>query len=247
MKIGLTGNTSLTEKAIIRILDMGLSVKYVFGLPKHKLESKANAVDLTSICELNNITMDDSGNWQNINSQNLDILISMGDSRIIPKIVLQNNKVIGNHGAVLPFVQGAATLVWARMLNLGHWGVSIFELEEKVDTGDILKTATFTYDSDCSMAEFVRKADDATIDCLEQVLLGNFSKTKNKKYDIRISKHVDSEKSLKIFREALELGMNIYMPSRNPEDSTVEQHWSACFREIFKVANDRPYPRWREK
>tara|TARA_Y100000310_G_scaffold345302_1_gene463544 strand:+ start:5371 stop:6114 length:744 start_codon:yes stop_codon:yes gene_type:complete len=247
MKIGLIGNTSLTKKAIKKILDMGLSVKYVFGLPKDKIESKANAIDLTDICKTNNIIIDDSGNWENINSQDLDLLISMGDSRIIPKIVLENNKVIGNHGAALPSVQGAATLVWARMLDLGYWGVSIFELEEKVDAGDILKIATFTYDNDCSMIEFVDKADDTTIDCLEQVLLNNFSKTKNKKYDIRVSKHVDSEKSLQIFKRALEMGMNIYMPSRNPKDSYIEQSWSLPFKKVFKIANDKPYPKWKEK
>ena len=47
--------------------------------------------------------------------------------------IITTDTVIGNHGAVLPYVQGAASLVWGRMLNNGRWGVSLMELKEHLE------------------------------------------------------------------------------------------------------------------
>ena len=247
MNIGLVGNTKLTKKALISFLEMGEKVRYVFGLPPEKLKSKVNAVDLVEICKANNIEYDCSGNWLNLCDQRLDLIVVLGDSRIVPPMVLENNHVIGNHGAALPQVQGAATLVWARMLNLGYWGVSIFELEGQIDSGRVLCTDTFDYHENCTMEEFVNMSDNLTIACLEKVVLGDYDPTGNKKFDLRVSKHADSEKSTEILRKSLELGLNVYMPPRTPEDSVVNLSWDPDFIKVFKLANSDPYPTWSIK
>jgi hypothetical protein len=82
------------------------------------------------------------------------MVISLGDSRYVPPFIIEKFKVIGNHGAILPSVQGGASLVWGRMLNNGVWGVSLMELDKKIDNGTILKTSSFNYELDSDMNSF---------------------------------------------------------------------------------------------
>jgi methionyl-tRNA formyltransferase len=169
----------------------------------------------------------------------------MGDSRIVPASFLQKNIVIGNHGAVLPRVQGAASLTWGRMLNTGHWGVSLMRLNAQIDAGEILATKEITYNTDnTSMQEFVEMCDNATVDLVENHFEGNYKKIKNKKWDIKVAKGVDSEKVIGILRTCLQAGLNIYLPPRNPYDAKINLLWKTSFIEGFKKANNLPYPKY---
>ena len=246
LNIGITGNTKLTLKCMRAIKEL-VNIRYVHGLPDHKLENKVNSVNLDSFCAENDIVLDKSDDWSSLLFQDLDLVISLGDSRIVPPSVLTKHKVIGNHGALLPAVQGGASLVWGRMLNTGKWGVTIFELEEKVDAGDILVLKPFEYDTGGTMEEFVDLADDKTVEALLDFLSGNLCRTPNSRWDVRVAKHVDSIKGEKSLSQALAAGINIYMPPRTPSDGIVEKHWNDDFVRRFKMANSLPYPDWSEK
>ena len=37
------------------------------------------------------------------------------------------------------------------------------------------------------------------------------------------------------------------MPSRTPDDGVVDDTWPIDFIRTFKIANNFPYPKWREK
>ena len=244
MKLGLIGNTRQTLKGLQRTLELGHEVKYVFGLPEHKCKNKVNSVSLSEICTVNNINLDTSNNWNNLLEQNLDLVIGLGDSRIVPEKILNKHKVIGNHGATLPYVQGGASLVWGRMLNSGVWGVSIMELDAAIDAGKILVTKEFSYEKDCTMESFVDKADDLTIDCLVDYLADDYKARDNSKWNIKIAKHTDSEFAVETLRTTLEKKQCIYLPPRTPEDSEIKSAWGYDFKNSFKIANNNPYPRW---
>ena len=241
-RVGIIGSTNLTLKCMQSIKDL-IKIKYVFGLSSEQRQQKVNSVDMKGFCDNNDIALDTSNEWQNLENQNLDLIISLGDSRIIPSTVLQR-RVIGNHGALLPFVKGGASLVWGRMVNNGKWGVSIFELNKSVDTGDILVLKPFEYNINISMREFVDIADNKTVEGLLQFLKGDYAKINNPEWNIKIAKHTDSEKATSLLRYAIDNNINIYMPPRTPDDAKIEKCWGSDFITKFKTANAFPYPCW---
>jgi len=246
INVGIVGNTKLTLKCMQAIREL-VNIRYVHGLPDHKLDNKANSAKLDGFCDRHGITLNKSDDWNSLIFQDLDLVISLGDSRIIPPSVLEKHRVIGNHGALLPDVQGGASLVWGRILNNGNWGVTIFELTEKVDSGDILVLKPFTYDPKITMQEFVDLADDKTVEALLDYFSGETSRLSNKKWDVRVAKHVDSSIGVWMLSQAIQTGINIYMPSRTPSDGLVKKTWSDDFARRFKIANSCPYPDWREE
>ena len=249
MRVGVIGNTVLTSKCVDLILSEGHTIDYVFGLPKDKLENKANScLGLQNRCNEENIDFIDSNNWYDLGDYNVDVVIEMGDSRIVPNNFLIKNKVIGNHGALLPYVKGGASLTWGRMLGTGEWGVSIFELTDELDNGDIIKTKKVRYTPESTtMEEFVEICDQATVDCLKEFLQGNYSPTGNRQWSVKVRKHVDSHKGISILERCVDNDIVVYMPTRNAIDSELKEEWPQDFKNNFKKANNSPYPKWYEK
>ena len=57
-KVAITGNTLLTLKCMEKILKLpNYRIISVFGLPKDKLKTKVNSIDLTDFCVRNNIQL----------------------------------------------------------------------------------------------------------------------------------------------------------------------------------------------
>jgi len=249
-KVAFTGNTELTYKCIEAVLSTGKFVSAVFGVPDEKAMNKTNHVYLDSICEKHDIKLFTSEDWEEYKSfcleNNVDTIITMGDSRIIPPTITDSFHVIGNHGAILPNVKGGASLVWGRLLNAGFWGISIMEIGEGVDTGTILKTKEFTYDENMTEQEFVETCDDLTVEALVEVLNGHTEDLPNRHWDVRISKNTDSESATEILRWCLQRDLSVYMPPRNEKDSELKSTWSEYFKNVFKIAQYDPYPRWTE-
>ena len=188
MKVAVIGNTKQTYNGLTRLIRENYNVVLVFGLPHEKAINKVNFYPLENFCLEHDIIYDNSGKWKSLIDLDVELIICLGDSRIVPVEVINRHKVIGNHGAILPYVQGGASLVWGRMLNTGVWGISIMELEKTVDSGKILSTRQFFYNRNCSMQAFVDKADDATIEALFEYLNGKATESENSKWCIKITK-----------------------------------------------------------
>tara|TARA_R100001440_G_scaffold74334_1_gene99715 strand:+ start:145 stop:918 length:774 start_codon:yes stop_codon:yes gene_type:complete len=249
-KVAITGNTKLTLESMKMISDLdNFEILYVFGLPHDKLSGKVNSVHLDKYCEENDIFLDKTNEWKNClkfcEENEIGLIITLGDSRIVPKAITDNFKVIGNHGAILPEVQGGASLVWGRMLESCEWGISIMKIEGRVDSGDILKIKKFNYSPTLTEAQFVNICDNLTVQALKEVLLGDYEITQNKRWDIRISRGTDSYKTYQIFKYCIENKLNIYLPPRSPSDGVVNSQWPDDFKQKFKKACDAPYPKWK--
>ena len=252
IKLAFTGSTKLTLEAMKQITRLnGFKIIGLFGLSDDRLSGKVNSVRMDKFCTENSIVLNKTENWDSFyafcTENNVDLIITLGDSRIVPKKIVNNFEVIGNHGAILPDVQGGASLVWGRMLNNGIWGVSIMRIGEKVDSGEILKKRTFSYTDTTTEAEFVEMSDSMAIELLLEVLQGNPEPQQNKKWDVRIAKHTDSHKVKEILEYCLANNLSVYLPPRTPEDGLVKNHWPENFKTFFKVANHNPYPKWREE
>ncbi len=250
-KLAFTGGTKLTLKCMEEILKLdNFKIVGIFGLSEEKKKGKVNSTNLDGFCEANNIILNKSEDWKSFHSfchqQGIDMIITLGDSRIVPKDIVDDFEVIGNHGAILPYVQGGASLVWGRMLNTGSWGISIMRIEKKVDSGQILKTKEFSYTPYTTEAGFVRIADQLTLEALLEVLNGEFEPLNNKKWDIRISKNTDSLNVCEIYEYCVKNNLCVYLPPRTPADGLVKQEWPEDFKKSFKIANNVPYPNWRQ-
>lgn len=77
---------------------------------------------------------------------------------------------VGRHISLLPKRRGRAPVAWAILQNLEKTGVTLFWLDEGVDTGDIIEQRSFsiTYDDDASTV--YEKASDTTVELLDHVL-----------------------------------------------------------------------------
>lgn len=248
MKVGVSGNTKQTLKGLELLLSLGYEVVFIFGLPDEDLVNKVNSVDLTQFAKDNNITLIKSNNWEDALQYDVEQIISLGDSRYVPPYIIEKFKVIGNHGAILPNVQGGASLVWGRMLNNGVWGVSLMELDKKIDNGTILKTASFNYDVDSDMNSFCDKCDDLTIELLKDLLVNgpDTNQYKSSKIDVKVSKGIDTKVGVELLQFCLDNNLNVYMPPRAKEHGEVKNEWGTEFVEKFKKANDFPYPKYFE-
>jgi len=247
MRVGLIGNTELTSKGLELLIDQGHEVDYVFGLEQRSLKNKVNASDLKAYCLEQNIEFIEGGRrFAYISQRDVDLVIALGDSRLIPVDTFRS-KVIGNHGAPLPDVKGGASLVWARIINYGFWGVSLMVLDEELDSGEILGVTKFEYSKDMNMEDFVSLCDDETIKLLDQYLNNTISRPhqQNEATVITVKKHTDSELVEKIAKFAMEAKCSIYLPPRTPEDSIIKDSWSEEFKQKFMIANDHPYPEYK--
>ncbi len=255
IKVAVVGNTRLTLKGLAALRVMpSISLEVVLGLNEKSIIKKVNSVSLDNFFDSYDCTkapkLIKSDDWDLFykicTDKKVNLIITLGDSRIIPEYIINSFNVIGNHGAVLPDVQGGASLVWGRMLNIGEWGVSIMEIDKKIDSGRILKVKKFNYNSDCSELEFTERCDDLTIEALQDVLDGNYVPQENTKWDVKINKHTDSFHAVNVLSNSLSNGLNVYMPPRTPKDSLINDDWSNDFKKIFKIANNSPYPKWLE-
>ena len=254
-KIAVVGNTKLTQMCLEGCLLSSMDVCCLYSLSKEDTLKKVNGVDLRHYCNQNGIVHVDS-DWETFNKEcirlGVEIVFVLGDSRIVPKMIINNFRmVIGNHGAVLPSVKGGASLVWGRMLNLGYWGVSLFQITEKIDDGPILGTKTFEYDSTIDMQDFVSVADKCTVDVLRNICKKltdheKLDKIPNDKWHVKIAKHMDAQVVCNIVKDVVENNMNVYLPPRNLLDSKISDKWSDDFVDSFKAANNSPYPIWSQ-
>ena len=245
MNVGIIGNTSLTKKVVDFLLSKGENIKYIFGLTDEDIKNKVNAINFKDFCIDKNINYIQSNDWDIILNEKVDIVYEMGDSRFVPPRFVNKHYVVGNHGAILPCVQGGASLVWGRMLNSGKWGVSLMRLNTKIDEGDILATKNIQYcPSSTTMKEFVEMCDDVTLSCVKEIHYKESYISLSAPATVKVSKKQDSYDVIKVLKFCLDNKISVYLPSRSPEESFVKEEWLTEFSEAFKIANDYPYPKY---
>lgn len=75
-----------------------------------------------------------------INDHNPDIIVVVAYGKIIPSDILHSAKygAINVHASLLPYYRGAAPIQWAVLNGDTKTGVSIMQMDEGLDTGDVL-------------------------------------------------------------------------------------------------------------
>lgn len=144
MKILLIGNVEFSKYMLQALVEDKANIVGVISGYNSGKNSDYN--DLRIICRKHSLEFLRTSNINSveviewIKSKNADVLICVGWSNIIGKDILNLTPkgVIGYHPSALPKNRGRHPLIWALALGLKKTGSSFFQMDEGVDTGDIL-------------------------------------------------------------------------------------------------------------
>lgn len=252
LNICIIGSSKLTEEIINFLTKKNNKPKIIFGLKKNNLSKKSYSYNQDFIAKNLNIKLIKNESWITLNKYlkkfNIDLILSFGNSKIIPRQILKNYKIIGNHGAELPYIKGGASLSWGRMMNLGFWYTSIFELNDKIDNGKILTKKKFTYKKNISMKEFYNLSIFNTVLQFHKLYFNNFknlTNVRNSNQAINITNiYSDTYEIILNAKKLYRQKKSIYLGSRTPKDSYIFKKWPKKFKTIFKIANNDPFPKY---
>ncbi|WP_325891239.1 methionyl-tRNA formyltransferase [Grimontia sp. NTOU-MAR1] len=107
-----------------------------------------------------------------------DIMVVVAYGLLLPKVVLDTPRLgcINVHGSILPRWRGAAPIQRSIWAGDAETGVTIMQMDEGLDTGDMLKIATLNIDAkETSATLYERLADmgpEALVECLNDIASG---------------------------------------------------------------------------
>lgn len=137
-----------------------------------------------------------------IEDMNADIIVVVAYGKILPKRVLEAAKYgcINVHASLLPKYRGAAPIQWSVINGDKETGVTIMQMDEGLDTGDILLVKKTNIDVDETSEELFDRLSligaDALIESLADIEKGNINPVsqceKDSSYAQKITKAISS-------------------------------------------------------
>ncbi|HHU60144.1 TPA: methionyl-tRNA formyltransferase [bacterium] len=122
--------------------------------------------------------------YQFIKDKNPDLIITCAYGQIVPRGVLEipKYKCINVHGSLLPKLRGASPIQQAIMDDEKETGITIMEMVEKMDAGDMISSAKLKIDNeDTSKSLFLKMQVlglDLLLDTLPKYLKGEITPIK---------------------------------------------------------------------
>lgn len=230
MKIAIAGSVQSSNVILEEAIAAGIYISMVFSLdeqyskgvsgyyPLH-LTAEKNALPYTKIHNIN-----DEKNVEILRKIEPDYLFVVGLSQLVKKDVLDCPKkgVIGLHPTALPKHRGRAAMVWQILLGVRESKVTMFLLDQGMDTGDIIDQEPYCiYDSD-----YAKDLDKRSLIALQ-----------------RLSKRIMQmiKTNTIVLKKQNELEAT-YLLMRYPEDGQID--WSLPCKKIQRLirAVSRPYP-----
>lgn len=131
------------------------------------LDEIANREDIPLV-KINNINEEEV--LEALRKYEIDWLLIIGWSQIANKDVLKtpNKGCIGMHPTLLPVGRGRAAIPWAIIKGLDKTGVTMFKLDDGVDTGDIIGQGIININSDTTATTLYNKVDKMHVDLISR-------------------------------------------------------------------------------
>ena len=131
------------------IYAVGGKLDLAVTLPDHQARAKSGRIYLDRFCEDHAIPLVKSRNVNDeavveaVKAAEIDWLFIIGWSQIAREPILSAPRMgaLGIHPTLLPEGRGRAPIPWAILKGLPRTGVSLFKLDQGVDTGPILDQA----------------------------------------------------------------------------------------------------------
>jgi len=168
MKMAFATCVQLGLSCIEEIYRIGGELDLLITLKDEKAKNKSGRIYLNEIANKHNVQLlkinniNDQEVIETLKEHEIDWLFIIGWSQIAKKEVLETptKGCIGMHPTILPVGRGRAAIPWAILKGLKQTGVTIFKLDEGVDTGDIIGQGTIDLDKNITATELYKKVDD---------------------------------------------------------------------------------------
>jgi len=187
LKIVFMGTPQFSVPTLELLIKNKLNTLSVYTQPpkRSKRGQKVNPSPIEEFCRKNKISfknpsnLDSDEEFKTFKRLSPDIVIVVAYGKIIPKNFLKVAKFgfINVHASLLPKWRGAAPIQRAIMNKDKKIGISIMKIEEKLDSGPILKTKELELDQNATHGEIEKKLSllgaDLLIESLENIVNGN--------------------------------------------------------------------------
>ncbi len=236
IKILFIGSTNLSRAVLEKLIELKLcDVKGVLSNSKkfqisysQSLVTNFNFADLSEIAESNSISFYNLNSGMNeeklqdwIESLEIEIILVIGWYHMIPKNLLEKYLCVAAHASLLPNYRGGAPLVWAVISGEKLTGVTLFKMNEGVDSGPIILQEKFSISESDTIRDLQVKAESSTLTLVEQ-FFRSFPK-------IELKPQSNLEQSL-VYKQ------------RNPLDGRINFFDNAGHLYNFIRAQTKPYP-----
>lgn len=215
---------------IEEIYNIGGKLDLLITLNDDKAINKSGRIYLDEIAKrydiplvkINNINDNEAKNV--LRKYNIDWLFVIGWSQIVKKDTLNipNKGCIGMHPSLLPIGRGRAAIPWAILKGLKKTGVTMFKIDEGIDTGDIIGQEIIELDNEITASTLYKKAEKAHITLIKRYW--------EKICDNRIALIKQNEKEATQWKK------------RTPEDGEIDSSMSMSEAEKLVRAVTHPYP-----
>ncbi len=151
-----------------------------------------------------------------------EAFVVVGWYHMIPKAWREIAPAYGLHASLLPNYSGGAPLVWAMINGESRTGITLFQMDDGVDTGPIIAQDEVAIHERDTIATLYARVEDAGLTLLKETLpqlaLGLITP-----------------------RPQPDRGRRV-MPQRSPEDGLIDWKKDSQFIDRFVRAQTRPYP-----
>jgi methionyl-tRNA formyltransferase len=212
------------------IYEIGGALDLVLTLPDEAAPSKSGRVHVDEFCRERRIPLlkvdniNDQVAVQAIRKAKIDWLFIIGWSQIAGKAVLDapTQGCLGMHPTLLPEGRGRAAIPWAILKGLKRTGVTLFKLDEGVDSGPILGQHVIEVDQREDAGTLYQKVTGA-----HRALIGDNLKSLEEGTG-EFSPQDDTKAS--------------YWPTRRPEDGLLHSGMKVRDADLLVRAVTHPYP-----
>ncbi|MCM8773980.1 MAG: methionyl-tRNA formyltransferase [Candidatus Omnitrophica bacterium] len=162
MRIVYFGSSEFSKIVLERLYNSGRVPILVVSVPdkyagRHLKLTPTPVKVFSKSCSLEVITpqnLDESNFINLLKGMNIDLFVVVGFGKIIPPSLLIIPKImpIALHPSLLPLYRGASPINWAIIKGERKTGVTVFKVNETIDSGDIiLQEEVFIDDNDDSL------------------------------------------------------------------------------------------------
>lgn len=230
MNIAFATCVQLGLSCIEEIYRIGGKLDLLITLKDEKARKKSGRIYLDEFSALHDIPLlkidniNDQEVIDQLSERKIDWLFIIGWSQIAKKKVLETPKYgcIGMHPTLLPIGRGRAAIPWAILKGLKETGVTMFKLDEGVDTGPIIGQGV------------IRLNDKITATDLYQQV--------NAMHVTLISKYWDDIVNNRISLREQDETIATVWPGRKPEDGEITSDMTMEEAERLVRAVTHPYP-----
>ena len=228
MKLGFVTCVQLGQSCIEAIYEAGYELDVIFTLHDDVAPKKSGRIYIDKFARNHGVAVHKLAHVNDPDAvkkyRKLDWLFIIGWSQIAgPEVIAApKNGVLGIHPTLLPVGRGRAAIPWAILKGLSQTGVTLFKLDEGVDTGPILAQLEIPINDQTTATGLYETVNDAHSQLIKQILPRLAAGT------FQLAQQDESKAT--------------FWPGRRSEDGLIDLDGSVYDADRLVRAVTRPYP-----